>query len=288
MPDELTITLSGEDGAVGVQVLIDALENTVEMLRQVQSQMAEPDAFRWEVVRASMQSPLAITIRPRPKRPELQVSGRDVLKEYAHAARRLSLSARPGADQVAGAVPGSELQLFAVELDRRSEQFFRRMEQSVIGDEARLTIVVPDEEPIRILPTGPSEARFEIADVPARGPDRRTRQEYGSVEGLLEEVSRHGGDAFKVWDTLTGQAVRCSITHDLLDQATTLFREGARVQVTGRVRYRDGTPVSVDVEGIRRLRRRDELPQADDIVGKVDFTGGMSSEDFVREHRDAL
>lgn len=109
-----------------------------------------------------------------------------------------------------------------------------------------------------------------------------------TVEGSLETVTIHGGDAFDVFDQLTGTRVRCILPDGKLNEAVGAL--GKRVSVSGRAKFSDkGRPISIEVEAIRVLRDRHELPAASDFEGdgKLDITGGMDSAKFLRRLRDA-
>ena len=49
---------------------------------------------------------------------------------------------------------------------------------------------------------------------------------------------------------------------------------------------REGEPLRVEVERIRALRPREELPSIEELSGSdPDFTGGMSTEEYLRSIR---
>jgi hypothetical protein len=109
-----------------------------------------------------------------------------------------------------------------------------------------------------------------------------------TVEGSLETVTIHGGEAFDVFDQLTGTRVRCMLPDGQISEAVNAL--GKRVAVSGRAKFSDkGRPVSIEVESIRVLRTKSALPAASDFEGdgKLNITGGTDSAEFVRRLRDA-
>lgn len=108
----------------------------------------------------------------------------------------------------------------------------------------------------------------------------------GSVEGPLEMVTLRGQPYFNVYDAITGRAVRCHFSREMLQEVKDAL--GRRVVVSGRVRSNpSGEPVSVRVEELRLLRAEEELPKTADIAGLVpDLTEGVSSEEHLRRLRD--
>lgn len=87
----------------------------------------------------------------------------------------------------------------------------------------------------------------------------------GSVEGVLETLTIHGGPEFAVYDVIAARRVRCICDRDTLNQLLTHLEE--RLSVKGEVRFNiRGEPTSVKVESFRPLGDK-ELPQAKDIRG---------------------
>jgi hypothetical protein len=65
MPKSLTITLGERSGRVTADTLIEALENTLTILRSLdQETSATARPLEWQIIRASMASPLTITLAP--------------------------------------------------------------------------------------------------------------------------------------------------------------------------------------------------------------------------------
>jgi hypothetical protein len=109
-----------------------------------------------------------------------------------------------------------------------------------------------------------------------------------TIEGSLETVTIHRGDAFDVFDQLTGTRVRCMLPEGKIQDAVAAL--GKRVSVSGRAKFSEkGRPLSIEVETIRVLRDKVGLPKASDFegTGRLDITAGMDSAEFVRRLRDA-
>ena len=111
----------------------------------------------------------------------------------------------------------------------------------------------------------------------------------GSAEGTLETISIHGSPRFTIYHSRTKKAIRCDIPtteSKLLGRAKEAL--GRRVYASGRLeRNARGEPIRIKVEHLRILRERDELPTIAELGGKYpDFTGGLTSEEYVRRMRD--
>ena len=92
-----------------------------------------------------------------------------------------------------------------------------------------------------------------------------THTEFGSVEGRLRTLSDTDGNIqFVIYDDLFGKGVNCFISDDLASHAVEAFRK--RVIVQGMVKYdRDGRPLSIKVEAIRKFRDPSELPSLTEL-----------------------
>lgn len=100
---------------------------------------------------------------------------------------------------------------------------------------------------------------------------------WGSVEGRAETVTIHSGTYFNLYGGLGGPAVRCNCDRETLDQ----FQVGDRLLVHGELRTtRRGEIKSVNVEGIRKLRSREELPQAANVRGLTESAGFPSGDEI--------
>ena len=87
----------------------------------------------------------------------------------------------------------------------------------------------------------------------------------GSVEGVLETLTIHGGPTFAIYDVIAARRIQCICDRDTLDQLLTHLED--RLLVKGEVRFNiRGEPTSVRVESFRSLGNK-ELPQAKDIRG---------------------
>ena len=117
-------------------------------------------------------------------------------------------------------------------------------------------------------------------------------REFGSVEGYFQGVERDGfgRKLLYVRHRVTGDTIKCIVSGKALaeverHQIAEVFHN-RRVQVTGMLHFKSLGKLSlVEANDVRFLRSRSELPQIDDIVDP-DFTGGMSSEDYIEELRN--
>jgi hypothetical protein len=112
---------------------------------------------------------------------------------------------------------------------------------------------------------------------------------FGSIEGRLEQINIHeGANTFHIYPTVGPRKVACHFPGSLLDEA--IFSVGRNVEVGGLMKYRRGAAFAhaISVSSIDAFPPEDELPTWEDLRGRApDATGALSSEDFVREIRNA-
>lgn len=111
----------------------------------------------------------------------------------------------------------------------------------------------------------------------------------GAVEGMLEQINLHdSANVFHIYPEVGPRRVTCRFSTRLYDDAVSAV--GRRVEVFGELHYRRGAkyPHHIAVGQIEAFPPDLELPDWDDLRGRApDATGGMTSEAFVRELRDA-
>lgn len=104
-----------------------------------------------------------------------------------------------------------------------------------------------------------------------------TMRSIGSVEGVIEMISRRRGYAFAVRERVHDRRVRCDIPKDLLRSALDAFEH--RVIASGTLwSRRDGTPVRIEVESLSRIPPDAELPRSRDVRGVLAPYGEMDHE----------
>ncbi len=92
------------------------------------------------------------------------------------------------------------------------------------------------------------------------------KTEDGSVEGRVTVLSDKKRFNVYIDDTLTGHSVRCTPRNIDEQELINAFR--SRITAIGTVHFRrDGAPVRIEVDRIRVLGKRDELPSFEDVRG---------------------
>lgn len=113
------------------------------------------------------------------------------------------------------------------------------------------------------------------------------RTSLGSVEGKLGLIAIHRKPRFRIYEVVTHKAVTCDFDEKKwLDRVKdALWR---RVIAYGVVYYNiKGEPLRVELDNLRILSERTDLPQVDDIGGMdPDLTGALSTAEYIRSIRD--
>ena len=108
---------------------------------------------------------------------------------------------------------------------------------------------------------------------------------YGSIIGNLEAISVHRAFEFKVWDESTHKPITCKFEKGILESVKELLAQ--RVLVSGTLLSNSaGSPISISVEDLEPLGKRN-LPTIEQMSGLVkDFTGGKSMKEYMEELSD--
>jgi len=108
---------------------------------------------------------------------------------------------------------------------------------------------------------------------------------FGSVEGMLETISIHGGPRFVVYHHISHKGITCKVPSEMIEEAKDYM--GRRVIIGGLVNYNaKGEPTRVEAENLRVLRREHELPWTEQLSGSdPHLTGDLSSKQYIKDVR---
>lgn len=111
----------------------------------------------------------------------------------------------------------------------------------------------------------------------------------GTVEGRLEFLNIHANqNIFRIYSAIPPEKVNCFFPPDKIEEAREAL--GRKIRVSGELTYPKGDdfPRDVKVQTIELFPDDDDLPGLADLRGMApDITGDLSSEEFVRNLRDA-
>jgi hypothetical protein len=247
---EITIRVRARDEFVPVDSFLTIVGNTLSMLRAIDRTVRrQAKSAEWQISAASLQSPLSLTISSDDPQSEY------VVREYLGTLDAIEKSPDISKERV----PFTVLE--------RAKELVSVLNNGV----AQMTFSAPHATPVQ--PTQRVAANVDYLTAPAY-------EDFSSFEGRMETLSVHGRDVFRIYDDLTGQSIACFFSPDKLDEAYGAFNK--RVSVSGNAKYsRIGRPVSIRVETIRMLRGGVRLDQ----LTKIDITGGIPSEQYVRKVR---
>lgn len=109
------------------------------------------------------------------------------------------------------------------------------------------------------------------------------------IEGMLEQINIHlGANTFHIYPDVGPKKITCHFPSHLFDDAVSAV--GRRVEVFGTLKYRIGAPFphQIAVTSLDAFPPDYDLPDWEDLRGRApDATGELSSEEFIREMRDA-
>jgi hypothetical protein len=214
---------------------------------------------RWKISEASTNSPLHLTLSE--ESADVDDASHEAVRAYIEGIRALETDEPP-----------TEPPAF---FENKTLSSVQRLVSVLRRDTAALVFSSPDIAPVS------ATQRVAISVDELIGAKFKAT---GALEGILETLTARGKINFKLYDPLTNCRIACYISPEKLEEAKAAFPH--RVAVYGPIRYaKSGRPLSIEVEQIRRLRLRSELPQLKDL-GRIDLTGGADSSEHIRRLRD--
>lgn len=274
----MVIKARGPSAAPTVDDLLDQIRDHFEILKGVEEAVADDgnQAIEWRIIKASTASPISIEAAAFPRDYGVNIDQRAeiVTRQVAFGLRQLQSS-------------GDRPSYFTNKVLVRAEKLFERVTNGL----EQTTIDYGHDLPV-----------FDLTSVAARTAATNTRhilvpqnhpyKEQGSVEGYAQKIERDGWGRPLLWiqHRLTGESVKCLVSGsaiaELENRQVRDVWQNRRVQVYGILHYRGlGQLTQVDAISIRFLRQRRELPDVDDILDE-NFTGGLSSEEYLTRLRD--
>lgn len=281
MTNPIRFAISGrnaETDAPTVEDLLDQVGDYFGILRGVEEALADDGASEidWRVTDASKHSPLELEMTPFPRRHGVDIEQRAQLVRERTAqglALLITRAERP--------------RYFTEPVLEKAERLFRRVTNGLCLTKIDYGADVPAIE------INPMQGRSAAANVGAvRKPKEKPYREIGSVEGILRRVERdgYGRSLLFIKRRIDGETVKCivrdeaeaEVEHHEIGEVW----ENQRVRVFGTIHYKSlGRITQVESDRVQFLRKRGELPNADDIIDP-NFTNGLGSEDYLERLRN--
>jgi hypothetical protein len=281
MTEPIRIKIEGgapETDAPTVDDLLDQVRDYVAILEGVEAAIgrAEPSLV-WRVTGATKNSPLVMELTPFPKEFGTDISRRD--REVREATARGLFALR---------ATGERPIYFDDGVLEKAEQVFRRVTNGLSSSSLDVG------EGVETVVITPVDARAGVtAAQQLRKPAEKPWTELGSLECRLRslEVDGRGPKVMRVISRIDNQEVKVFLAGDALvaverREVHELWDSGQRLRLYGSITYkapgRIGTMIADAVEFVPHAA---DLPTTEDIIDP-DFTGGLSSEEYLRRLRD--
>jgi hypothetical protein len=276
-PIKIRIRGSGALDAPTVADFLDQLRDLIGILEGVdQALEGGGGAIEWRVTQATTNSPIAIEATPFPKQFGVNVDHRVALVKAAAANGLRALT-----------TDATRPPYFNQAVLGRAKKVAERVTNGL----AETDVLWGDGAPeFALTPTVAVEVARNAELV--LKPKVRPYTERGTLEGYHDGIDPHpqGKHVLYVRSRRTGERVKCILTRDAFEDVRHREIEevlqGRRVQVRGALHFK--APHNLDfvtAEHVRIMPRREELPTLDEIIDP-NFTGGLSTEDYLEAVRD--
>lgn len=265
--------LSTADGA-DADAFLEIFADTLAALKEIDKNVSEygAETLAWRVVDAGLRSPIFATLAPAKMTSNTKdEQGSIVVEAFISGLQQLEQTGVPPAQFNEAALRAT------AKLTRSFAKGVQRIEYRTNGATVAATHTVAQNanNAIHLL-------ELHKAKLAGR------YFEYGTIEGHLKTLTEQSDrDKLMVVDELTGKPTRCYIRRTGLDEEVRKsWKRRVAVSGTMTVDRNTGDAIEMDVDEIRALRERADLPQIENLRG-IDITSGIEPSDYVRGLRDA-
>jgi hypothetical protein len=261
--NELTIRIGPDEGNATLPALIRVLADTLAILRELDVRLSSggKKTLRWEVVAASMNSPLTLTIEGKPLATKREQHNTNVADKYIVGFKQIKSGVKPPA-------------YFSPQVIQKAKE----LAKAETGGAGNIVYSGAGSETVEVTPDFADKAQSIL--------DRTHEFTHTTLEGRLETLDLHEKCAFGIYNTLTKDFITCNFDESMLPDVIAAVRR--KVAVTGRAKLnrRTGKPVSIRVDAMRVFRSKDQLPKFN--PGEyINITGDMDPTEYIRRARDA-
>lgn len=268
------------DDSPTVQDLLSQVQDQVDILEAVESSIAGTHGSElvWRVTDVTKNSPIAFEITPFAKTHGMNIDSRahTVVKATADG---LKLIVKTGTRPLH----------FNDKVLKKVNGFSKRVTNGLCGTEIDFS-KYDTAESFKIDAGSARQTSAKIEEIikPKITPNR----EIGSIEGHVKTIGRDGfgRPVVTITTRLDNQDVKCISSDSGLDKIGHLevgkVIKGLRVKLHGIIFYKSPMILDhIEVERTELFPDKNSLPSIQDLID-LDFTGGKSSVEFIRQGRD--
>lgn len=277
MSQKLVITVDPSEGGAGLVTVQDVLSHVLELFELVgESDPSNEGLVAWRLVSATMNSPFTVTAEAVPRFPGVPVDrvAASQVRAFAHNYSEL----RSGHLPEAWAQNDARRRVSRL-LARSSGAFAFTRVSAIEG---------PQIDDVEITPSTTPPPSFDAVMMSPNEPS--VKMQVGSIEGRLLQVQRwYQQPAIQVEERKTKQRVWCVVPDEFQHEISENTRvedvwRGSRVLVKGKIYYGNGGRIARVIAA--SVRRVEVIEVPDDAIVDKDFTGGLSSSEYLERFRD--
>jgi hypothetical protein len=274
MAERLVISVEGAPDRPDRMTVQDVFTHVIDLFQLVAE--SDPEAFaqiRWRLVSASMNSPFTVVAEAEAIKADIDPA--PIANRQKRAFRRDYSELRQGHIPVAWSSSRARETVKQVVARNRNGIGITRIEDD---ESAALVLTHHEAEQVWASVVGETTA------------PRKTKDQIGSVEGRLVEVSTlYGKPAIKIKERKSDLDLWCTVPeafqHEIAEHTSLedVWR-GSRVIVRGRITYAtDGSIWKIQATSVRRVEAKNV---SEEQIADRNFTGGLSVTEYLERLRD--
>lgn len=277
--DILKIEVTGKTEAIPVDSFLELVSGTLSVLQDLDVAISQTEnaTLDWEIVGASLNSPLLLTIEAKSE-VNMDVAP-EVIRAYLDGIEQIEKGHENPPPYFTESLLRKTREIVAVLNDGIKKVVFSTPSRAPVVPSRTLL-----ENVTIILDAQGSEDDTEtVIELHVHSYSRK--EEKATITGTLETITVHGTKPkFVIYDPLTGNKIDCFFPEELLDEVKQALP--SRVRVSGTAKYnKQGYPISIIVETFKPLRSREQLPSFKDLEG-INFSGSLDPTEYIRRLRN--
>lgn len=268
------------DDSPTVQDLLSQVQDQVDILEEVEASIAGTSSSElvWRVTDVTKNSPITFEITPFARTHGMNIENRahTVVKATADGLEAISKT-------------GTRPLHFSDKVLKKVNGFSKRVTNGLCGTEIDFS-KYDSAESFKIDAGSAKLTSAKIEEIIK--PKIKPHREIGSIEGHVKSIGRDGfgRPVVTITTRLDKQDVKCVSSDAGLDKIGHLevgrVIKGLRVKLHGIIFYKSPMILDhVEVERTELFPDKNTLPSIDDLID-LEFTGGKSSVEFIRQGRD--
>jgi hypothetical protein len=281
MTEKLTIVVDASQKHPDQMTVQDVFQHVIELFQLVDE--SDPESMgqvKWRLLSASMNSPFTVIAEAVPVNPNVVIEAVALRQKEAFSRNYSALKQ----GHIPPAWSGHRARDTVSKVLARNRNGIGLTKIEDVGEGP--IVITKDDADVVSLAISPALEQLASAE------HKKTKQQIGSIEGILRQVGTYYGQpAIQLQERKTHEAIWCVVPaefqHEVSEETSVEdVWKGSRVRARGKIFYGgDGRVSRVEATSVRRVQGQ---AVSDGALVDSDFTGGLTAAEYLERLRDGL